>query len=82
VASADEDLWADPRGEFLSCKHADSVYRLLGVKGLEAEEMPALDKPVQQGRIGYHIRSGGHALTEYDWQRYMDFADRHFSSPR
>jgi len=78
VASADEDLWADPRGEFLACKHAEPVYRLLGVAGLGVAEMPGLDQPVQKGAIGYHIRSGGHALTEYDWQRYMDFADIHF----
>jgi hypothetical protein len=82
AASADEDLWADPRGEFLSCKHADGVYHLLGVNGLEVEDMPGLNQPVQKGTIGYHIRSGGHALTEYDWQRYMDFADPHFSVPR
>jgi hypothetical protein len=82
VASADEDLWADPRGEFLSCKHADCVYRLLGVNGLEVEDMPGLNQPVQKGAIGYHIRSGSHALTEYDWERYMDFADPHLSVPR
>lgn len=82
VASADRDLWADPRGEFLACKHADPVYRLLGVAGLGAEQMPGLDRPVKTGRIGYHVRSGGHALTEYDWQNYMDFADRHFGTER
>mgnify|MGYP001568825984 CR=1 FL=1 len=80
VASADEDLWADPRGEFLACKHADSVYRLLGTGGLEKDQMPGLDQPVQKGMIGYHIRSGGHALTQYDWQQYMAFADRHFAA--
>jgi len=80
VASADKDLWADPRGEFLSCKNAEPVYKLLGLKGLEVEEMPALDSPIHKGRIGYHIRTGGHALTEYDWQRYMDFADRYFKT--
>ncbi len=78
VASADKDLWADPRGEFLACKHADPVYRLHGVDGFSADQMPALDKPVKTGAIGYHVRSGGHALTEYDWQNYMDFADKHF----
>jgi hypothetical protein len=82
VASADEDLWADPRGEFLSCKNAAPVYDLLGLKGLDVDRMPPLDSPVQRGRIGYHVRSGGHALTEYDWQRYMDFADKHFKEAR
>jgi len=78
VASADEDLWADPRGEFLSCRHAEPVYRLLGQKGLSKRGMPDLNQPVNAGAMGYHVRSGRHALTEYDWQRYMDFADRHF----
>ncbi|MFC1633789.1 alpha/beta hydrolase family protein [Planctomycetota bacterium] len=78
VASANEDLWADPRGEFLSCKKAESVYRLLGEKGLSIEKMPGLDRPVKKGAIGYHVRSGRHALTEYDWQQYMDFADKHY----
>jgi hypothetical protein len=82
VASANEDLWADPRGEFLSCKHAESVYRLFGEEGLSVIAMPGLDRPVKKGAIGYHVRSGRHALTEYDWQQYMDFADMHFGKIR
>jgi hypothetical protein len=77
VASADEDLWADPKGEFLSCKYADHVYKLLGKKGLGADRMPALNSPVKTGTIGYHVRSGRHNLTNYDWRQYMDFADSH-----
>ncbi len=76
VASAEKDRWADPRGEFLSARHASGVYRLLGAEGMAAERMPELNQPVQS-IIGYHIRSGGHNLSEYDWQRYMDVADRH-----
>ena len=77
VASAEEDRWADPRGEFLSAKHATPIYKLFGKEGLPAEDMPAVNKPAM-GTIAYHIRPGKHDVTNYDWDRYMDFADRHF----
>lgn len=76
IASASEDLWADPRGEFLSCVYADPVYRLFGLEGMPDKEMPPLNKSVG-GSIGYHIREGKHDVTDFDWEKYMDFADRH-----
>ena len=77
VASASEDLWADPQSEFLSCVLASEVYELYGSRGLQTNEMPQPEQPLQEGRIGYHIRTGKHDLTLYDWRCYIDFADRH-----
>ena len=76
VASADEDLWADPRGEFLSLAASSPAYALFGEPAIAADAMPALETPLVAGRRGYHIRRGGHDLTPYDWERFADFADR------
>ena len=76
VASAEKDLWADPKGEFMSAKEADSVYRLLCDKGLNINTFPKVDFP-SVGRISYHVRTGGHDLLEYDWKQYIKVADKY-----
>ena len=78
IASATEDRWADPKGEFLSGVYATPVYHLFGKQGLEINQMPPADTPWQDGYIAYHIRTGVHNITVYDWEQYIKFADKHF----
>jgi hypothetical protein len=80
VASATEDLWADPHGEYLSAFHASPVYKLFGLTGLgtDSEEQPPADSPIQKGHVGYHLRTGKHDINAYDWEQYLNFADKHF----
>lgn len=78
VASAQQDEWADPKGEYLSLFHASPVYRLCGSETLKSETPPKVNHPLSIGKMGYHIRTGRHDITRYDWERYMDFADKHF----
>jgi hypothetical protein len=81
VASAEEDQWADPKGEFLAASAAGPVYKLLGKQGLDTDKMPGIHQPIMN-TVGYHIRAGEHAVTAYDWDRFLDFADQHFGRQR
>lgn len=81
VASAEDDKWADPRGEFLSAKNADPVYALFKKGGLGVSDQPPVNTPVGDV-IGYHIRTGKHDVTDYDWDQYLRFADHHFKGAK
>ena len=57
-----EDYWANPRGCQLSHLAAQRVYQFLG----------AAD------RIAIHYRSGGHSMTDEDFNAMLDYAELHW----
>ena len=77
VSSATEDAWAGQRGEFAALELASPVWKLYGVPGLIAHGFPKPDTSLIGGYAAYHMHTGLHDLTRYDWQCYMDFAERH-----
>jgi hypothetical protein len=76
VDCADEDLWGDPNGSYMSLYNAVPVFKLLGVNSDIPESMPPLNKQIISGRVGFHIRDGAHNLLLKDWNWFMDFADK------
>lgn len=73
--NAADDLWANPSGQFDMMKRATPVYELLGVKGVEADAMPAEGK-LLDSRLGYWIRAGKHEMNADDWKTFLAFADK------
>jgi hypothetical protein len=77
IATAEQDLWTDPRGSFLAAKAAEPVYALFGEKGLGVDKMPPVDTPVGDF-IAYYNANGVYSMKPNDLNRFLDFADRHF----
>jgi hypothetical protein len=74
VASATEDQWADPLGEFLATQAASPVYELLSRSGLGIDSFPRAGGS-SIGTVAYHLRDGPHELLEFDWLQYLAFAE-------
>lgn len=75
IMSATEDLWSDPKGEFLSGVGADPVYRLFGTDGIAQKDWPEPGRLIDN-TIGYYLRAGKHDVTFEDWQAMVVFADK------
>ena len=75
VASSAEDYWADPEGQLLGLIHACPAYALFGAKNFPTLDALEIEKPFH-GDVAYHIRSGKHNITAYDWKNFMDYAQK------
>ena len=76
VASASEDTWADPKGEFLGLAGTNSVYALYQEQKIACSPVPQGNESLDNGKRHYHCRVGKHDILRYDWEKYLDFAER------
>jgi len=79
VATAQHDLWADNKGQWIGTYYAAPAYKLYGKDvAFKSQEQPPINQPIIESAIGYHVRSGVHGLELYDWEKYMQFIEFHF----
>ena len=62
----------------MACVGAGPVYRLLRKDDLGTDQMPPLNKPILH-TIAFHIRTGKHEVTEFDWNQFLLFADKYLA---
>lgn len=74
VASAEQDLWADPAGTYLALVAASEAWPG-SCSWPSVEAMWTRDRQTMNAALGHHLRPGSHELLPYDWQRFLDFLD-------
>lgn len=75
VASAEEDLWCDPAGQFMALQLSLPAYKLYGINQTNLAQEPKVDQPIIDW-LSYHNRKGDHSLNEYDWSQYLKWAEK------
>jgi hypothetical protein len=75
IGSAEEDLHADPKGEFLAGAHAGAVYKLFGIETYNENTPHPVGSHIT-GAVSYHIRSGVHDQNLADWEHYWKIAEK------
>ena len=78
IGSAEDDLWADPKSEFLGAYLASEVYeKIYGITGLIHEnKIPTAKTVLDRGNVMYHVRRGTHYMSREDWCEYMNYIDK------
>ncbi len=79
ICTAQHDLWADQKGQWIGTYNAAPAYKLYkkDVK-FTSPQQPTINQPIIESAIGYHVRSGTHGLPLYDWEQSMKFIEFHF----
>ncbi len=72
VASATNDWWADPKGEFLSLLNTEAIYGLYEESRF-SPEYPQVEKALFSDKRHYHIRRGDHDITYLEWEQFLNW---------
>ncbi len=75
TTAATEDVWADPEGQLLGLIHSCPAFSLFGGKNFPTLDALEIEKPFH-GDVAFHIRRGKHNITPYDWNNFMDYAEK------
>ena len=79
VASAEDDMWADPQGAWNSLMHATNAFELYGLEVIpNSENQPVVNTPVWTESMGCHVRTGWHDMQAEDWAYYLEYMDTYF----
>lgn len=76
ITDSIEDEWSDPDAELLAARLASEAYEIYGLRGLVAPEKPTLNEVYQDGHIAFHVKSGDHSITEFDWEKVLDYFEK------
>ena len=72
VSSARDDEWADPQSEFLGALAAGEAWKALRLPGLiTPDNLPEVNRPLMDGNVCYHVRTGSHFHSRTDWLWHM-----------
>ena len=77
LAAAEDDLWADPMGSYMALVAASRAW--LGADGSiwpDPAQVWTSKRQITNGPLGFHLRTGGHALLPYDWRQFLAFLAR------
>ncbi len=71
IGAAQQDLWADPRGELLALRAAAPAYALYGIATELPDQLPPADATPLGTVLRFHLRTGRHDILAADWQAYL-----------
>ena len=77
LQTGDEDVWSDPKGEFIAAVAAEPVYNLFNKKGPGTDKLPMPDDMNYLNTLGYYMHKGGHGTVPNDWNVFVEYIKKY-----